>query len=95
MAEHALSLSDFAFPPNLPNSRANFRFVIDIRFEDEKGNFTTQNVVMPGLDTFWECDPGKRGDPNYVRLRNEAKFDMSPDVINEWDRLVLRLRPKM
>jgi hypothetical protein len=90
MPEHALYLSKFVFPGTLPNRRANFRFVIDVRYQDEKGNFKTENVVMPGLDTWWECDKGKSSKPNYVRHRTESRFDMR--LVDDWDALVLRFK---
>lgn len=88
--DYELRLAGFRFPDALPADKANFRFVIDIRYVDTDGAFTTAHVVMPGLDTFWECAPDKSGAPNYVRARNEAAFDM--DAIDKWDSLILVFR---
>jgi hypothetical protein len=88
--EHEIQLKNFSFPEKLPNNRANFRFVIDLRYQDEKGKFATETAVLPGLDTWWECDLSKEGKPNYVREGEEPRFDM--DKVDDWDKLVLRLK---
>jgi hypothetical protein len=85
-------LEDFAFPKTLSKSRANFRLVFDVRYITRTGAFATEHVVMPGLDTYWECDPEKKDQPNYVRGADEGsltRIDMSR--IDEWDRLILLL----
>ncbi len=82
-----LSLTGFSFPTNLDNSKANFRFVVDIRYVNKNDEFATEHAVMPGLDTFWECDTREDDKPNYVRAIGAATFDMAK--INEWDRLIL------
>ena len=92
MKRYELNLTQFTFPENLSNSRANFRFVVDLRYLDEKNKFTTEHAVMPSLDTFWECDKGKKENPNYVRMNDDSpSFDMAadPPKINPWDRLIL------
>jgi hypothetical protein len=87
MPTFKLNLSGFDFPANLDNSKANFRFVVDIRYVNTNGTFATEHAVMPGLDTYWECDTGKSGDANYVRLAGAHSFDMAR--IDSWDRMIL------
>ena len=89
MATHTfeLRLAAFQFPAVLPNEKANFRIVVDIRYENPDGAFVTEHAVLPGLDTFWECAVDKANEPNYVRAANSASFDMSK--VDEWDSLVL------
>jgi hypothetical protein len=89
MATHTfeLRLASFDFPPALPNDKANFRVVVDVRYENAEGVFATEHAVLPGLDTFWECAPDKANEPNYVRAKNAASFDMSK--VDEWDSLML------
>ena len=82
-----LRLAAFQFPAALPNEKANFRIVVDIRYEDPQGAFVTEHAVLPGLDTFWECAADKANEPNYVRATNSASFDMSK--VDEWDSLML------
>ena len=82
-----LVLTEFLFPKNLPDDKANFRFIVDLRFINEKGHFTTEHAVMPSLDTFWECDTGRKDRPNYVRDGVHSQFKMAK--IDEWDRLIL------
>jgi len=95
-----IRLAKFAFPTNLEDSKANFRFVFDIRYQGADGAFATEHAVLPSLDTYWECDTHKRENPNYVRGGNSdfqgpegmltlATFDMMK--IDEWDRLILRI----
>ena len=57
---------------------------------NEKGKFAAETVVMPGLDTFWECNKGRNKKPNYVRHATDARFDMGS--LDLWDRLVLRFK---
>ena len=96
-----LTLTGFHFPKELPNNRANFRFVVDLRFIDDKDRFTTEHAVMPSLDTFWECDTEKKDAPNYVRKHDDAdnalpQFDFGEDenTIDAWDRLILMVKGK-
>ena len=84
---YELKLKRFQFPEDLDNDNANFRFLIDLRFKDEK-QYTTKQAVMPGVDTYWECDTRKTEDRNYVRAKNKCnKFNMC--AIDEWDKLIL------
>ena len=92
-----ISLEAFEFPADLENNKANFRFIADLRYTDESGEFATEHAVMPSLDTFWECDTRRSGSPNFVRAQIAEKtktwaprFDIGK--IDEWDRLVLRLK---
>ena len=93
-----LTLTEFLFPEDLPNGKANFRFIVDLRFINDKGQFTTENAVMPSLDTFWECDTTQKDEPNYVRGEDVSpgpcdstytygQFNMC--AIDDWDKLIL------
>jgi len=89
MATYELTLNAFKFPKNLENHKANFRFVVNLRYVDAEGNLATAQAILPGLDTFWECDKGRSHEPNYVRGNDEtnwATFDM--DRIDSWDKLI-------
>ena len=57
-SELELTLTDFDFPAALADNRANFRFVVDVRMV-RSAKFATDTVVMPGFDTWWECDRRK------------------------------------
>ena len=101
MSNFEFTLTRFAFPKDLENNKANFRFVVDLRFtketkEKEEEEFATEKTVMPGLDTFWECDKGKSERSNYVRAntkQNEpAAFD--EERIKQWDPLIFRVKGK-
>ena len=94
-----LVLKGFHFPKRLSNSKANFRFIVDLRFIDERKNFDSEHAVMPSLDTFWECDTNRRDRPNFVRDVSPeaeaaafARFDMHR--IDGWDALILGVRAK-
>ncbi len=84
--EHEITLKGFQFPPTLPNNKANFRFVFDLRYINEKGEYKTESAVMPSFDTYLECDTRKRKSPNYVRADNASAFDMGK--IDHWDKLI-------
>lgn len=96
MPYYELSLKDFLFPKALPGKNANFRFVVDLRFVNEKNQPTMEHAVMPSLDTFWECDKDNCNEPNYVRCSQDHSagdrnvynsFDM--DKIDNWEKLIL------
>jgi hypothetical protein len=90
---YELVLTGFDFPRKLPRRKANFRFVADVRYVNGRGEHDTEHAVLPDLDRYWECDPERKGAPEYVRAKDrdkKASFDMS--VIDEWDRLVLLVR---
>lgn len=89
-----LALAGFSFPEDLDNDKANFRFVVDVRYIDDKGKLATHHAVMPSPDTYWECDTDKSGSPNYVRSGQTLhSFDMNR--IDPWDRLVFLGRAKI
>ena len=87
-SEFELNLERFWFPGTLADNRANFRFVVDIRLV-RSGRFATDTAVLPGFDTWWECDQKKVQNPNYVRAEGNT-FDM--DKIDAWQRLILLTR---
>ncbi len=94
-----LMLKRFHFPKTLSNSRANFRFIVDLRFVNDRGDFDDEHAVMPSLDTFWECDTNRQEKPNFVRdVRPSAEgaafgsFDMRR--IDGWDALILGVKAK-
>ncbi len=88
-----IRLQSFTFPEKLGGSKANFRFIVDLRYS-AGGEFSIEHAVMPNLDTYWECDPGQKDAPNFVRMEDQGKwkpnFDMSK--IDEWDCLVLSIK---
>jgi hypothetical protein len=87
-SEYELNLERFWFPSGLADNRANFRFVVDIRLV-RSGRFATDTAVLPGFDTWWECDQKKVQNPNYVRAEGNT-FDMQK--IDDWQRLILLTR---
>lgn len=94
MNRFEFTLTEFRFPKNLPNPQANFRFVVDLRFIDDKGRLATEQAVMPGLDTFWECAKDEHDKLNYVRACDSgsdpcAHFNMTGhNSVHEWDRMI-------
>ncbi len=89
-----LTLGDFAFPRTLADSRANFRLIVDVRLVNRTGNFATAHTVLPGLDTFWECDKDRVNEPNFVRGPDEGREFATVDMtrIDEWERLILLVK---
>ena len=98
-------LTGFEFPDDLDNSKANFRFVVDVRYVDQKGNLATHHAVMPSMDTYWECDTDKDGAPNYVRASNCSTSDSARFLfksanqngrgVDPWDSLVFLGKVKL
>jgi len=87
---YELRLTGFSFPAVLPNDKANFRIVAEVRYVTPEGGFASDHAVLPGLDTFWECATDKAGEPNYVRADGSASFDMTK--VDAWDALMLMFR---
>ena len=85
MPTYELSLTDFTFPKDLPESRSTFRMLMDVRYIDSQGKFATHHAVLPGLDTYWECEKAHKNEANYVRDPEAPKLDMRK--IDDWDRL--------
>ena len=95
MAAHTYEfiLTDFQFPARLPGRQANFRMVVDLRYVSRRGDHTEAHAVLPGLDTWWECDPERSEDPGYVRgARAGKRVALTMDAIPDWDRLILLVR---
>lgn len=93
ISTYELSLIGFRFPNALPGKRCNFRFVVDVRYVNGRGDFDTAHAVLPDLERWWECDPDRRGEPSYVRGADTgefATFDMTS--IDAWDRLIILVR---
>ena len=85
----AIMLEGFHFPENLGKDKSNFHFTVGLRFFDKDGNFNTVHTMLPGLDTYWECDPRKEKKTNYVRGSVEdgyVNFDMK--AVGKWDSLI-------
>ena len=87
---YELRLTGFSFPAVLPNDKANFRIVAEVRYVTPEGGFASDHAVLPGLDTFWECATDKAAEPNYVRADGAASFDMTK--VDAWDALMLMFR---
>ena len=104
--DYEITLDEFRFPARLPGRKANFRLIVELRYQNKRGDFDTETAVLPGLDTFWECQPGAHAKENFVRKeqppaarrgkRRGSTAYYLPEVeverIDAWDRLVLRLR---
>jgi hypothetical protein len=90
---YEILLDEFKFPRALPNSRANFRLVLDVRYVRSNGTFATEHAIMPGLDSYWECDREKKNEPDYVRGADEgASSRVDVGRLDPWDRLVMVLQ---
>ena len=95
-------LKDFSFPgpQKLKNNHANFRFVVDLRFIDDKGEPKVIHTMLPSVANFWECDTGEWEKLNFVRKQDGhdknkkpkflPKFDM--DKVGDWDKMIFWVR---
>ncbi len=97
------SLDGFEFPEKLDNSKANFRFIFELRYVNDKTMPVTITSVSPGAETFFECDPNKKKDQKgkiddldelyYVRKHHGETDDALPEFamgeVQEWHKLVL------
>ena len=88
-SQFAITLEGFRFSENLDKGKANFRFIVGLRFFDKDDNFSTAHTILPGLDTYWECATGKIDAPNYVgppSKKDYGSFDMK--AVGKWDSLI-------
>lgn len=95
MPNFELSLTDFTFPKALDEARSTFRFLFSVRYIDASDKFGTAHAVLPGLDSYWECEKEHKSDPHFVRKMpetNPPSFDMKK--IDAWDTLVFMLSAK-
>ena len=89
MPNFELTLSGFRFPADLDKDHANFRIVVDLRYAGLDGGLMTAQAVLPGLDSFWECDQTRSHDPNYVRSKDQGNWGcIDMQRIDAWDKLI-------
>ena len=74
---YTVRLTGFDFPSDLSPKHANFRMVVDLRLVNPKGEFEERSVVLPGLESYWECNPNKSDHWNYVGIHPK---DPSPNA---------------
>ena len=97
MAIITVKLEEFEFPNTLPDNRANFRVVFDIKYWVKSNNTTTlksTQSIKPGIDTFWEADTSKKDKPNFHRKKKgdeSGRFlpSLAVDNLDEWDREIV------
>ena len=93
ISSYELSLTGLRFPAALPGKRSNFRLVADVRYMNGRGDFETAHAVLPDLERWWECDPGKEDEALYVRgPENAGAVALDMSAIDAWDRLVILVR---
>ena len=87
MPTFEIRLESFQFPKSLENEHANFRFAVDLRLFNNDNQLITMHTIIPGPETFWECDTRKKEKSNYVRDDQDAnKFDMKK--VGVWNQLI-------
>jgi hypothetical protein len=88
MPTYELNLSALKFPKDLDNNKANFRVAVDLRYIGIDGALGTIQAVLPGLDTYWECDRNKQN----VRGADEGKWGtVDFSKVDAWDKLIFAL----
>ena len=97
-----IKLKGFSFPKSLKDKHANFRFLVDLRFIDGKGEPKVVHAVLPSLASFWECDTDESKKLNFVRKKNPG-FERRPSDdeylpqfamgrIADWDEMIFWVR---
>ena len=101
-----VKLTEFEFPAKLPNNKANFRVVFDIKYwvkSGDKHTLKSTQSIKPGIDTFWEADTRKENKPNFCRLKKEPKNTKNSDEwdnrigieeLDEWDKEIVTVQSK-
>lgn len=85
LKRYTLTFKGFKFPADLPNDKANYRFLVDVRFLLDNGELGKPlYAVLPDFDTFWECDRGRSKKPNYVRSPDLVQ-DESGEALSKFD----------
>lgn len=100
MAVTMIRMADFLFPRALPNGKANFRFLLDIRYIEED-KLQSLRIVRPSLEEYWECDEGRREKDDedrkkgelFVRAADSPRFDM--ELVGEWNSVITGLPPAL
>ena len=91
---YKVTLKEFKFPETLGNNQLDFRLQVDLRFRD--GNsFKTKTVILPGLDTYWECAKDENEEGEYKPSRelvrkkdnNDFLFEADPEKMGEWGKM--------
>jgi hypothetical protein len=92
MPTFELTLTGFRFPKDLDKDLANFRLVADLRYAAIDGTLMTAQAVLPGLDSFWECDKTRSHDVHYVRGKDEGNWGcVDMKRVDPWDKLIFML----
>jgi hypothetical protein len=92
MRTFELSLSAFKFPKDLDHNKANFRLIAELRYVAGDGTLATTQAILPGLDTFWECDRNRQKESNYVRGKDEGSWGtIDIQRVDPWDKLIFLL----
>ena len=84
---YKVTLEEFKFWKDLPENKADFRLQVDLRFRDDDG-FKTKTVILPGIDTYWECskDENRKGKYKPSRELARKKKEDPPDQENVTER---------
>ena len=94
MASYALELEKFEFPNDLDPDNANFRVVVDFQCVDEKDQPRTASRILPGADSYWECDPEEKKDRKYrglASVTDKGHADYGKTSIPEFERYLFPL----
>jgi len=92
MPTFELNLTAFKFPKSLDNDKANFRLITELRYVASDGTLATAQAILPGLDTYWECDKNRQKESNYVRGNDEGPWGtIDMQRVDPWDKLIFLL----
>ena len=72
MATYMFELTELTFP-NLNNDNANFRLRIDVRYGTAEQELATKTVIMPGMDSYWECSTSENENDRKKKARGERR----------------------
>ncbi|MBN2432783.1 MAG: hypothetical protein JXQ27_15010 [Acidobacteria bacterium] len=90
----AVELCELKFPVSLAPDKCNFRVTLDFRYFNGRNQPQEDCFVLPGLEDYWENDPGRAERGDCVR-GDDAAADGGPlgwmDAarVDPWERTVL------
>lgn len=77
---YQVTVRRISLPGDLPADRCQLRLVVDVRY-DQDGKVASKSLVLPGSDSDWDCQEGKK-----LRRDTPAGAEVDLDQVSAWDK---------